>query len=433
MKNSKTFKKVKVGSVTVTVRERVKKSGGVGYQVIYYDDSDRKFKSFSDKTVAVKEAEKIAASLSTHGARIAGTTPDQMAEYVRASDLLEPFKVMVGSGVERLAGWLKKYGTLDGINHVLDTGPVAGTVTPRMVAAAIQDFLADMKADGEHSELTVSDFDSRLPRLLAGYNCEVASVTTPLLQTTLNNSNGGAANYEHNRRTLSGFFGWCFRHGYHTENPAFTPKKNVQIPGKLYLFRRTPPPAKKRVFQPDEMRALLDHAPAEFVPMFLFCGFAGLRTSEFARLKWQDVDFANGRLIVGEDEGKTTASRRAQQLMENLKTALQRYKGKKGFVWTNRADNFETTFSRVCWAQRIVAKAAGMKWKQNALRHSYISYRLILKHSIADVAADAGNSPAIIHANYKSLRFDDGSFITEQAAREWFAIMPPATPATKPV
>ncbi len=43
-----------------------------------------------------------------------------------------------------------------------------------------------------------------------------------------------------------------------------------------------------------------------------------------------------------------------------------------------------------------LAKDLGMRWPQNVLRHSFISYRLAQVKNVQQVALEAGNSPAII-------------------------------------
>lgn len=58
-----------------------------------------------------------------------------------------------------------------------------------------------------------------------------------------------------------------------------------------------------------------------------------------------------------------------------------------------------------------------MEWPRNALRHSYISYRLAIVKDAARVALEAGNSPDIIFKHYREL-------VTEEDAQEWFSIVP---------
>jgi hypothetical protein len=58
-----------------------------------------------------------------------------------------------------------------------------------------------------------------------------------------------------------------------------------------------------------------------------------------------------------------------------------------------------------------------LAWPHNALRHSYISYRIAVVQSAAQVALEAGNSPTIIFKHYREL-------VTKDDADKWFGIMP---------
>lgn len=65
-----------------------------------------------------------------------------------------------------------------------------------------------------------------------------------------------------------------------------------------------------------------------------------------------------------------------------------------------------------------LARKIGVRWPQNALRHSFISYRLAEVEDAAKVALEAGNSPTIIFKHYREL-------VTADAAKQWFGIIPP--------
>jgi hypothetical protein len=60
-------------------------------------------------------------------------------------------------------------------------------------------------------------------------------------------------------------------------------------------------------------------------------------------------------------------------------------------------------------------KAAAVKWKHNAMRHSFISYRLAIVQDAAKVALEAGNSPQVIFSSYREL-------VTPDQAKAWFSI-----------
>lgn len=56
-------------------------------------------------------------------------------------------------------------------------------------------------------------------------------------------------------------------------------------------------------------------------------------------------------------------------------------------------------------------------WKHNALRHSFISYRVSDIQNVAQLALEAGNSPQMIFKHYREL-------VRPAAVKEWFAIEP---------
>ena len=55
--------------------------------------------------------------------------------------------------------------------------------------------------------------------------------------------------------------------------------------------------------------------------------------------------------------------------------------------------------------------------KRNALRHSYISYRLAVIHDTPRVALECGNSPQMIFKHYREL-------VAPEEAQQWFNIIP---------
>jgi hypothetical protein len=56
--------------------------------------------------------------------------------------------------------------------------------------------------------------------------------------------------------------------------------------------------------------------------------------------------------------------------------------------------------------------------RRNGLRHGFVTYHFALHQNENLTAAQAGNSPAMIHAHYKGLA-------TEAEAKKWFNVRPP--------
>ena len=70
------------------------------------------------------------------------------------------------------------------------------------------------------------------------------------------------------------------------------------------------------------------------------------------------------------------------------------------------------------------AKAAGVEWPNNVLRHSYATYRLAQCQDAARVALEMGNSPQMLFRNYRELA-------DEKDAADWFNIVPSEAAAKK--
>jgi integrase len=60
---------------------------------------------------------------------------------------------------------------------------------------------------------------------------------------------------------------------------------------------------------------------------------------------------------------------------------------------------------------------ASIDCPENALRHSFISYRCASTGSVDTTAQDAGNTAKIVFQHYRAL-------VTKPAGKEWFAVSP---------
>lgn len=392
-------KTVTVGNATVKVYRRITQSGKPGFMVCFMDTGGkRKFESCSDETQAMKNATKKAETLSTFGARVAGTSGDQIAELVRLGDFLKPFGVTVTQAVGAVGAWLSRFGTLEEISRALVAGPMTGgNVVERTVGQAVAEMLTQKKSNGV-SKKYYQDIKYRLENKFApAFKCNASTVTTSQIQSWLDGRKMPARTYMNFHRLLNVLFEFCVARNYCALNPLAKVETRKIRAGEVVIYT------------PDEMKKLLAKADDEFKPMLVICGFAGLRTEEFKRLTWANVDFESGNIILDAVQAKT-ASRRVVPMSANLRAWLEDYKHKKGLVWTD---------GDIHHAQEKVGKLAGVPWKKNALRHSFCSYRLGVVHDAAKVAFEAGNSAPMIHGHYKAL-------VTDQAAQEWFAIVPPA-------
>jgi integrase len=166
------------------------------------------------------------------------------------------------------------------------------------------------------------------------------------------------------------------------------------------------PDSEVGILSADEMSRLLHSASPEMVPFLAIGGFAGLRVAEIRRLDWSAVSLERRLIELRAGQAKT-ASRRLVPISDNLA------------AWLSQADRSKSLNLSLAMIGRIhrVAESLGVPWPPNALRHSYISYRIAEVKNVAQVALEAGNSPSIIFKHYREL-------VTEAEANEWFGIFP---------
>jgi hypothetical protein len=102
-----------------------------------------------------------------------------------------------------------------------------------------------------------------------------------------------------------------------------------------------------------------------------------------------------------------TASRRLVPITDNLAAWLEPLQ-RSGRVIKSSEYIKEAT---------ALARAVGIEWPRNVLRHSFITYRIAKVKSADQVALEAGNSASIIFKHYRELT-------TPEVAEKWFAILP---------
>jgi integrase len=170
------------------------------------------------------------------------------------------------------------------------------------------------------------------------------------------------------------------------------------------------PETEIKIFTPEEMQSLLLTAHARILPLIAIGGFAGIRSAEVARLEWQDIKWDRGHIEIAGKKAKT-AARRLVPLSDNLKAWLAPWRGETGPILTI------TDASGALGDTAVKAKIPG-GWRQNALRHSYISYRVALTGDVARTSLEAGNSPRMIFRHYREI-------VDEEAAKAWWSIHPP--------
>ena len=136
----------------------------------------------------------------------------------------------------------------------------------------------------------------------------------------------------------------------------------------------------------------------------------GNHTAEIKRLHWEDIKWDRGHIEIAGRKAKT-ASRRLVPLTDNLKAWLEPWRDETGEIVS-----FDDVSGALCDVAMKAAIPGG--WRRNAMRHSFISYRVAKTGDVPRTALEAGNSPEMIFRHYRAV-------VDPQSADEWFGIMPP--------
>ena len=319
--------------------------------------------------------------------------------YRRASEALSPFGLALDTAALDMARARKLVGNKP--LHELAEFYLrhnARRITPKTPAEILKELIAQKEANGM-SKRYCDDLRYRCGRFAESFQCEIASITPALVQNFLNELNLSARSVNNFRKALKTLFEFA--------------KARNHLPREIDLLEgisRRRETSTIEIYSPQEMASLLAAASDLTLLSIALRGFAGLRSAEIERLDWSQIHLGDEPyLIVNADQAKTR-SRRLVPISDNLAKWLAPYQKETGRVWQHGHDYFYES-------QRAVALKANVKWKQNALRHSFISYRMAILKNANQVALEAGNSPEIIFRNYLEL-------VTPAEAGSWFEIKP---------
>jgi integrase len=277
----------------------------------------------------------------------------------------------------------------------------------KAVPDAVREMVEAKKVAGV-SSVYLNDLRYRLGMFADCFQCDLVSLTPDDMQSFFDGIDLSARSFNNFLRALKTFCRFAQDRGWLS--------KEVDLLSAVKRRKEKSTPVE--ILTPQEMVALLEHATPEIAPCFALGAFAGLRSEEILRLEWGDVTRRPGFIEVAAHKAKT-ATRRLVPITDNLASWLRQLSSDDGLLWQNTKPMFHKIRLRV-------ATQAGITWKQNALRHSFISYRLALLQDVNRVALEAGNSPQMIFRHYRELA-------TPDQARSWFAIAPEAASKVVPI
>jgi integrase len=292
-------------------------------------------------------------------------------------------------------------------------------IAPRSVASVCDEFI-ELKRTRGRSASHVRSLEGHLGALKAAFLCNIGDVRATDLELffgKLKTKKGEAVSpktHSNFRASIGSMFAYAIRRRY--------------LPAgwrELDAVERMEPSHDGviEIYTPAETARLLAAAPASLVPFYAIGAFAGLRVAEIQRLDWSEVRLDTGVIVVKgkrvDSDGKVTrvsktGARRIVPITANLRAWLNLTPAdaRKGPVCAYPPGGFSA-------ARQQVSARAGVPAKFNALRHSFVSYRLAAVQDVAKVALEAGNSPGMIFRHYREI-------VTAAEAAAYFAVAPQA-------
>jgi len=389
---------IKRGSCAVKIY-RDRKPTGTYYRVAYHIGGKRHRLHHNDLEKAIAEAEAKAAQLSRGDIDAVQLTGRDRLVYGRALEAIREHGLPLDAAALEYSEARK---LLDGVPLVdavrFYSRHHGRGIKRKSVADAVDAMIAAKTAKGV-SQVYLADVRYRLGAFKEAFRCDVSALVPDDVAGFFQRLRLSPRSHNNFLRMLRTFFAFAQRHGWLSKETDLLAR----------VEKRSEKPAPVEIFTPAQLAILLKNASAEFAPCLALGAFAGLRAEEILRLDWADIERRPGFIEVAAHKAKT-ATRRIVPLSDNLARWLAIAPRNASRVWPHSKDCF-------FHAMRDVAADAKIKWKQNALRHSFISYRLAEIQDVNRVALEAGNSPQMIFRHYRELA-------TPEQARTWFEIKP---------
>lgn len=281
---------------------------------------------------------------------------------------------------------------------------------------AILEFLDTKKAAGKSARY-LQDLRARCNQFVNSFGeLTLADIDVAAVESWLEGLKVSPVTRNNYRRALSVFFAWGMKRGFCVSNPVTDTERSKEVAERV------------EIFTPGELRVILNTAPAELLPFLAIGAFAGLRSEELRRLRWEDVDFLNRRIDVRATVAKTAGTRYVP-MNDALIAWLQPVAKAAGRLVAAGVYKKLTAFRHDLETGQKVKekKRPAVKWKQNGLRHSFASYALAECDNAALVALWLGHdSTKMIFKHYRER-------VTPEAAGAWFAVRPEKVKAGKVV
>jgi len=342
--------------------------------VVWYD-SDGNRQRRSRKTL--KEAEELVREVSEAlQEKVSGAmTLDDRQAYNLAREIAEPFGYTV---LEAVREWEKT------------KAPFRGKKTTEVVEELIA-----AKRREELSAHYVNRLEDDLKSFAATVPEEIEKVQAPHIKQFLNGCKVGPRRWNNLRDQIVTLFRFA-------RSERYLPKElttEAEDVSKLKVARKT-----VDMFTSEELHLIVKNTRQVWLPWIYISAYSGIRTFEVLRMNWSSFRWEQ-KLIDLPPEVTKVNERRIIPMCDTLIEALAPWREATGSVCVDKVPQREI--------EQIMAsvkdKHPTFRWKHNALRHAYGSYRTALTQNVPQVALEMGNSVQMVKRHYLDAKtFEEG-------------------------
>jgi len=404
-------KTIRSGSATVQIYRTPTTSRGAKYTqytLVYYSGGQRIRRKFSDIKKATQQGEIAAAKIASGELAALTFTSEDRSTYFKALELIQDSKknlILVASEYMEAVRLLPASTTL--IEACRDYSNRNSEVKCHLQVPKLAEMYIDYLKNGGRSIRHVQTQKSRTTRFAKAFNCLPKSIQREAIELFLDNLAVSAETRTKEIQAISQFTNWMIRLKYAPKDLSEEIKA---------LQKPITKDSQITIWSVDELAEILNNSPKDCIPYLVIGAFCGLRPSEILRANWSHITSCGGHFEVIGEKGKK--SRRTVPLSEAAKAWLADHKKASGPISPYPRSNKVHKLIKDSINQiRLKWNKKAFTWKDNALRHSYGSYRVSVIKNIPQVAYEMGNSSRMIQTHYLHV-------VTPEEGQRYFSILP---------
>lgn len=406
MKKPKKTAPIVLGKVKTYLTPSAK---GTHYTLVWYADGERKREMRSDFEEAKIRAQEINRDLDAGRGHVRSFTTSETAVINSCVDQLREVGIPISQAVRE---FITAHRILEGKASIEEAARKyiedrrKADLTPIKFDDVAAEFLQRCDRNGlsEAYKTASKKFLKRMsPRLGSSF---IQNITARDIDKAVSSEvTGGPRAFNNLLSTISAVFSFARKQGYLP--------RTEKTEAELVERKATGHIEKIAIYTPQEIHTILNSISEDMIPFIALGAFAGIRTEEIFRMRWEMIDLQKGFILL--DRGFTkTRRRRVVPINNALRSWLQPLHKEKGALFPYRNSQELGNALRAAWP-RDKAKKPLVERRRNALRHSYGTYRFAELQDEQKVSAEMGNSPQELREHYAELA-------TPKDAETWFAV-----------